>query len=579
MLEKFTKRFGILLPALVTIALVVTPIHLVLQFTGLHGMARSLLDCILLTAICAPPLYALDAASHKQNDAHLQLQVAALESTANGVVIVERSGRIVWANPALTEITGYSLNQLQGQNVDILHSRQYPRSFYDNVWKTTTRAGQVWRGEIVNNRKDGREYTEELTVTPVRNNAGEITHVVAIKQDVTERRQLEQQLRQAQKMEAVGLLSGGIAHDFNNLLGVIIGYSEILEERLEQNSDLHKSVEQIKKAGQRAVSLIRQLLAFSRQQVLAPRVLDLNTVVADTEKMLRRVIGEDVELIAALAPELGHVRADQGQIEQVIMNMAVNARDAMPEGGKLIIETMNADLDEEYALRHPPTVPGKYVMLVMTDTGIGMDEKVRSHIFEPFFTTKELGKGTGLGLSTVYGIVKQSGGYIWVESTLGRGSTFKIYLPQVADAVPQSQPRDVATSPLQGSETILLVEDEEPLRSLTCMTLEQGGYTVLEANGGSQAIEIARQHHGPIHLLLTDMVMPGMNGLAVAQNLMSIRPEMKVIYMSGYTNFTTRQQLDSEANFLPKPIMRDALLLKLHEVLNLQKELTANWSI
>ena len=579
MLEKFTKRFGILLPALVTIALVVTPIHLVLQFTGLHGMARSLLDCILLTAICAPPLYALDAASHKQNDAHLQLQVAALESTANGVVIVERSGRIVWANPALTEITGYSLNQLQGQNVDILHSRQYPRSFYDNVWKTTTRAGQVWRGEIVNNRKDGREYTEELTVTPVRNNAGEITHVVAIKQDVTERRQLEQQLRQAQKMEAVGLLSGGIAHDFNNLLGVIIGYSEILEERLEQNSDLHKSVEQIKKAGQRAVSLIRQLLAFSRQQVLAPRVLDLNTVVADTEKMLRRVIGEDVELIAALAPELGHVRADQGQIEQVIMNMAVNARDAMPEGGKLIIETMNADLDEEYALRHPPTVPGKYVMLVMTDTGIGMDEKVRSHIFEPFFTTKELGKGTGLGLSTVYGIVKQSGGYIWVESTLGRGSTFKIYLPQVADAVPQSQPRDVATSPLQGSETILLVEDEEPLRSLTCMTLEQGGYTVLEANGGSQAIEIARQHRGSIHLLLTDMVMPGMNGLAVAQNLMSIRPEMKVIYMSGYTNFTTRQQLDSEANFLPKPIMRDALLLKLHEVLNLQKELTANWSI
>jgi nitrogen-specific signal transduction histidine kinase/CheY-like chemotaxis protein len=413
----------------------------------------------------------------------------------------------------------------------------------------------------------------------VRNVRGEITHSVAIKQGVTERKQLEKQLRQAQKMEAIGLLSGGIAHDFNNLLGVIIGYSEILEDRLEQNSDLRKGVEEIKKAGQRAVSLIRQLLAFSRQQVLAPRVLNLNAVVADTEKMLQRLIGEDVQLTTVLASELWQVRADQGQIEQVIMNLAVNARNAMPEGGKLIIETRNVHLDREYILRHPPTVPGNYVMLVVTDTGIGMDEQTRSHIFEPFFTTKELGKGTGLGLSTVYGIVKQSGGYVWVESEPGLGSTFKVYLPQVAEAVPLSHPSDVATGPLQGSETILLVEDEEPLRTLTRMILEQGGYTVLEANGGSQAIEIARQHRGPIHLLLTDMVMPGMNGLAVAENLIPVRPEMKVIYMSGYTNFTTSQQLDSEAIFLPKPITRDALLLKLHEVLKLYKESTANSTI
>jgi nitrogen-specific signal transduction histidine kinase/ActR/RegA family two-component response regulator len=406
----------------------------------------------------------------------------------------------------------------------------------------------------------------------VRNEEGTLTHFEMIAEDITERRMLEAQLRQAQKMESVGRLAGGVAHDFNNMLGVILGYSEVLEDRLEQNPELRKHAEQIKKAGLHAASLTRQLLAFSRQQVLEPKVLNLNTVVAEMEKMLRRVIGEDIELATALDPQLGQVKADEGQIGQVIMNLAVNARDAMPDGGKLIIETRNMELDEEYALRHPPTVPGNYVMLVMTDTGIGMDIQTQAHIFEPFFTTKELGKGTGLGLATVYGVIKQSGGHIWVYSEPELGSTFTIYLPRVEQTVERKRTCDLATDSLHGSETVLLVEDEESLRTLTRTLLEQSGYTVLEAKGGSQAIEIARQHRGPIHLLLTDMVMPGMVGHEVADEVAPIRPEMRVIYMSGYVGFTPRGVLDSDESFLPKPFTQDTLLRKVHEVLNLQKE-------
>jgi len=292
--------------------------------------------------------------------------------------------------------------------------------------------------------------------------------------------------------------------------------------------------------------------------------------------MLRPLIGEDIELATALDPQLGQVKADEGQIGQVIMNLAVNARDAMPDGGKLIVETRNIELDEEYALRHPPTVPGNYVMLVMTDTGVGMDMQTQAHIFEPFFTTKEVGKGTGLGLATVYGVIKQSGGHIWVYSEPELGSTFTIYLPRVEQPVQRNRTSDLATDSLRGSETVLLVEDEESLRSLTRTLLERGGYTVLEAKNGGQAIEIARQYRGPIHLLLTDMVMPGMVGRELADEVASIRPEMRVIYMSGYMGFTPRGVLDSDASFLPKPFTQDTLLRKVHEVLSLQKEPAAS---
>lgn len=567
------KRLAIFLPTLAIVAVVEMLVMFLLPIAHLReGVVKNLLDSVLLIAVCAPLFYALDCIIHKQTDTQLQLRVAALESTANGVVITDRSGNIVWANPAFTAITGYSLNDVLGQNPRILRSRQHPRSFYENMWNTIL-AGQVWHGEIINSRKDGRQYTEEQTITPVRNDRGEITHFVAIKQDITERKQLDQQFRQAQKMEAVGRLAGGIAHDFNNLLSVIIGYSEIVEERLKPDDPLRAKIEVIKKAGQRGASLTRQLLVSSRRQALIPKVLDLNAVVADTEKMLQRLIGEDVELITVLASELGHVRADRGQIEQVIMNLAVNARDAMPEGGKLIIETKNANLDEEYALRHPPTVPGNYVMLVMIDTGIAMDEQTRSQIFEPFFTTKESGKGTGLGLSTVYAIVKQSGGYVWVYSELGEGTTFEIYLPQVQGEVEEERPSIGPNKLVKGTETILLVEDEEPLRKMTRDLLVENGYAVLEASDGLEALEIAQHHKGPIGLLLTDVVMPRMGGPALAKPLVVLHPEVKVLYMSGYAGYSdaARALVNSESELLPKPFTRDILLRKIREMLEVKK--------
>jgi len=391
---------------------------------------------------------------------------------------------------------------------------------------------------------------------------------LAIFRDITERKTLEKQMRQTQKMEAVGQLTGGIAHDFNNLLGVIIGYSEILEERLPAGDPLHKECLQIKKAGQSAASLTRQLLAFSRQQVLESKILDLNSIVRNVEKMLRRLIGEHIDLRTNLDPALGCVKADQGQIEQVIINLAVNARDAMGQGGKLVIETANVVLDEDYARRHQPQQPGPYILLSVADTGAGMDAETQSHIFEPFFTTKEVGQGTGLGLSTVYGVVRQSGGHIWVYSEPGQGTTFKIYLPRAGQMAGLQQPLPAPADALRGTETVLLVEDEEALRGLARSLLEASGYTVLEAGLPEAAFEIAKQHSGPIHLMLSDMVMPGMNGRSLAAKLAAVRPEMKVVFMSGYSGFTHAALADSKIALLAKPFTRETLLRKLRETLD-----------
>jgi two-component system, cell cycle sensor histidine kinase and response regulator CckA len=481
-------------------------------------------------------------------------------------------GRYLDVNESFLRITGYQREEVVGQTSMEVRFWKRPEDRVRLV-ESLRQQGSVRDLEITFLTKSGEERIALDSADVIE--VGGQKCIIAILKDITERKGLEKQLRQLQKMEAVGQLSGGIAHDFNNLLSVIIGYGEILEEKLEPNSNLRKTTREITNAGRRAASLTRQLLAFSRQQVLEPRVLSLNTVVGDMEKMLRRLIGEHIEVSSRLAADLGQVKADQGQIEQVIMNLAVNARDAMPHGGKLIIETRNIELDEEYALHHPPTVPGKYVELVMTDTGVGMDAQTQSHIFEPFFTTKELGKGTGLGLATAYGVVKQSGGYIWVYSEPSLGSTFKVYLPRVVEPVRQIAPDSVATAPVRGSETILLVEDEESLRTLTRTMLEQSGYTVLEANGGKEATEVARRHPHSIDLLLTDMVMPGMDGHAVARSLALERPEMKVVYMSGYAGFAHRGVPEAEDVLLSKPITRDALLRKLREILHLQKTPTA----
>ena len=382
---------------------------------------------------------------------------------------------------------------------------------------------------------------------------------------------LEVQFQQAQKLEAVGLLTGGVAHDFNNLLTTIIGNAELAIGEVGKDSPLHEFLEDIKGAGERAAALTRQLLAFSRKQILQPEVANLNEVLGNMDRMLRRVIQENIEIKTILSPDLGQVHVDIGQMEQILMNLAVNARDVMPEGGKLIFETSNAELDETYARTHISVTPGPYVMLAVTDTGIGMTKEVQAKIFEPFFTTKEKGKGTGLGLSTVYGIVKQSKGNIWVYSEPGKGSTFKIYLPRVEETVRiVEEPEEVAES-LQGSETILLVEDEKMVRDIALKILRNYGYTVLCAGDGEEALHICRHHQEPVQLMLTDVVMPGMSGRELAKRLEELHPEMKVLFMSGYTDnaIVHNGLLDKGIAFIPKPFTPVDLARKVREVLNL----------
>jgi PAS domain S-box-containing protein len=421
----------------------------------------------------------------------------------------------------------------------------------------------VWR----HRKKDGSIIEVEINSHPLLFEGGPAQLVLAV--DVTERRQLEAQLRQSQKMEAVGTLAGGIAHDFNNLLTTILGYSGLVLDRLESESSLREEIEEIQKAGERAANLTRQLLAFSRKQVLAPVVLDLNAVVADMEKMLGRLIGEDVALAAVLAPDLWRIRADAGQIEQVIVNLVVNARDAMPRGGKVTIETRNLDMDDSYIRTHSYVQPGEYVGFSVSDTGTGMDTETRTRIFEPFFTTKGPGKGTGLGLSTVYGIIKQSGGSIEVYSEPGWGTTFKVYLPRVLER--ETPVSTQARSPsVGGSETVLLVEDEEAVRRLARLVLEKMGYRVLEAASAEEAFSVATGHSGGIDLLLTDSVMPGMSGPDLARSLRPRRPEMRVLFMSGYTDdaIVRHGLLEPTEAFLQKPFTPDVLARKVRDVLD-----------
>ena len=389
--------------------------------------------------------------------------------------------------------------------------------------------------------------------------------------DRAENRRLEEQLRHSQKVEAIGRLAGGIAHDFNNLLTAIIGYSTIALTNLDENDPVSADILEIKKAGQRAATLTSQLLAFSRKQVLQPRVLNLNDVITNTDKMLRRLIGEDIELVTLLGADLDSVKADPGQIEQIIVNLAVNARDAMPQGGRLIIETTNIELDDEFSRKHVGIKPGPYVMLAVNDNGVGMDVDTQLHLFEPFFTTKEIGKGTGLGLSTVYGIVKQSGGSILVYSEPGEGTMFKIYLPRVAEKPEALEATSKGrTEKLSGTETVLVVEDEGPVRRLVQTILERNGYSVLEANNGEEALRLMARHEGPIHLLLTDVVLPKMSGPQLAQSMTTLHPGIRVLYMSGYADKASVQQglLNSSTAFLQKPFTPDALAGKVREVLS-----------
>ena len=485
-----------------------------------------------------------------------------------GIFLCGVDGKFVSVNPALVAMLGYqSEGDLLGVNLvkDIHCNPGGEEPLLDRYRQKGRIDGLLadWK------RKDGKPIRVRLSGRALLGEQGALEGFEVITEDVTERERLEEQLRQAQKMEAVGRLAGGIAHDFNNLLTIVTGYSQLLLERLDPSDALSGSVNEIRKAADRASSLTRQLLAFSRRQVLLPQVLDLNAVVGNVEKMLRRLIGEDIELATVLDPELGRVKADPGQIEQVIMNLAVNSRDAMPQGGKLTIETANVELDGEYLRRHVSVTPGPYVLLALSDTGCGMDEETQEHIFEPFFTTKEKGKGTGLGLATVYGIVKQSDGYIWVYSEPQRGTTFKVYLPRIADAVPAPETPEPASLPV-GSETILVVEDEEAVRPLVEGVLKSRGYKVLIASGGDEALKICADAPPPIHLLLTDVVMPKMGGVELAQRLAALHPETRVLYMSGYTDagIIHNGLLNPSSAFLQKPFTPDDLARKVREVLD-----------
>lgn len=489
-----------------------------------------------------------------------------------GICRCDSAGQLLDVNPALLAVLGYSSAQ---ELVEKHLGSLYEDTHHWFELADYLRSAAPFNGLIAEwKRKDGSSTVVRISGRAVNGDKEKSFELFA--EDVTERRALEQQLRQSQKMEAVGRLAGGIAHDFNNLLMVISGYSEFLLDRLGPDPALRGPAQEIAGAAQRASSLTRQLLAFSRKQMLAPKILDLNDVVTENLKMLTRMIGEDIDLVMIPAAALGAVRADAGQIEQVIMNLAVNARDAMPSGGKFTIETSNVTLNEEYSHFHAPLQPGDYVMLAISDNGLGMDSETQSHIFEPFFTTKGP-KGTGLGLSTVYGIVKQSGGYIWVYSEPSKGTTFKIYLPRVAERAEVAQvvlPAEATiTDPAfteQGTETILLAEDEANLRYLARQFLEKQGYKVIEAADGVAAMQIAVAHEGVIHLLLTDVIMPGMNGRELAQRITEIRPNTKVLYMSGYTENVIGHNgtLDAGVRLLQKPFTLRDLKGKVREVLD-----------
>jgi len=490
-----------------------------------------------------------------------------VQSSVYGIYRSSLEGRFLDINPALITMLGYRDPEevlLLDPEKDVFVYADEHRRLIDAFRKT----GRLDGLEVKWKRKDGSAITVRISGQAVTSEDEPADVLEAIAEDVTERRALEDQFRQAQKMEAVGRLAGGVAHDFNNLLMVISGYAEVILSKIDLDHPLHEKGRAIQQAADRASILTRQLLAFSRKQLLELKVVDLNAIVSDMERLLRPLIGENVELIARLAPNAGYTRADAGQIEQVLMNLVVNAKDAMPNGGKLTIETQNVVVDESHRGGQTFIRPGNYVLLSVSDSGMGMDKETQSRIFEPFFTTKEKGKGTGLGLSTVYGIVKQSGGYVMVQSEVGHGSSFHIYLPQV-EGTAEKRALPVAGAAAGGTETILLVEDEESVRQLVRDTLESNGYRVVEAENGEAGLQAAAAHSGNIDIVITDVVMPGMGGREMAQQLAKVRPETKVLYLSGYTEDAILNEgtIERGTAFLQKPFTLQSLSRKVREVL------------
>ena len=511
-----------------------------------------------------------DAHAFDSGDAVTRTRLAAIvQSSKNAIISKDLDGVILTWNPAAEHIFGYTAAEMIGQSI----FRLIPPALHDEERSILERLAV---GETIDDyettrvRKDGTLVTIELSASPIRDGDGKLVGASAVKRDVTQERSLEAQLRQAQKMDAVGQLAGGIAHDFNNLLSVILAYGQMVAEGLPRESPFRESLEEIVKAGTRAAELTGQLLSFSRRQVMDLRVVNLNDVLVDVESMLRRMVGEDVEFDIVLSAEPVRCRADTAHLGQVLMNLAVNARDAMPDGGKLIIEIGTAELDDDYVKTHADARPGPHAMISVTDTGCGMSPETQARIFDPFFTTKPDGRGTGLGLSTVYGIVKQIGGNVWVYSEVGQGTTIKVYLPRTQE--PEAALGDHAAPAVhkRGTETILLVEDDDQVRKLVRDLLMRAGYRVLDAARGGEALVISERLAEPIHLLLTDVVMPWMTGRELSDRLLEMRPAMRVIHMSGYAEraIVKHGVLDPGINYLAKPITAPAVLAKVREVLD-----------
>ena len=524
-----------------------------------------------MSAVCqAIELYCQDRQRQKA-DGMLRKMWRAVEQTADLVVITDRTGIMEYVNPAFETLTGYSSEEAIGRTLRILKSKQQVPGLYQEMWRTIL-SGETFRGTVVNRKKNGETFLAEKTITPLRDAEQRITHFISTDRDITERHRLEAQLERAQRMDAIGRLAGGVAHDFNNLLMVISAYAELMLESLAVEHPLRRNVTEIMTAAGRATDLTRQLLAFGRKQMQLLRVLDLNTVITEISRMLPRLIGEDIQLVIVPGDDLGRVKVDPVQIEQVVMNLAANARDAMPRGGRLTIETANIQLDEEYSHRRSVVPAGDYVVLTVTDLGLGIAPEHMAHIFEPFYTTKEVGKGTGLGLATVYGIVKQNSGFIWVYSEAGLGTTFKIYLPRVWEqsVAPLLSPLEKAP---RGSETLLLVEDEAAVRKSEEEFLSLSGYTVLDAKDGEHALRVAREYAGTIHLMISDVVMPHMGGAELADQLAAARPLMRVLFVSGYAESTVLQHgaIDVTSRFLQKPFTLRSLARKIREVLGAEE--------
>ncbi|MFW6012371.1 MAG: PAS domain S-box protein [bacterium] len=510
-----------------------------------------------------------DLTSRKEAELVNQRLLAAIEQSAEAVVITDTEGSVQYVNPAFEEQTGYTRDEALGRNSRILKSGEEDEAFYQEMWQTLL-AGRTWQGRMVNRRKDGTLYTEQATISPVRDASGQIVNFVSVERDVTHEHHLESQLLQAQKMESIGRLAGGVAHDFNNMLGVITGYAELALQEAVPDSAVYRMLGQIQQAAERSAELTSQLLAFARRQPATPRVLDLDETISPMLQMLRRLIGESIELEWRPQAGVWPVEIDPVQLVQILTNLVVNARDAIGEVGRITIATANAELDRAYCTEHPGLVPGSYAMLTVSDDGCGMDPDVAERIFEPFFTTKHHAEGTGLGLAVLHGIVRQNDGLIQVYSEPGRGTTFRIYLPRhdgSARAVVEGAQPVVER---RGTETVLVVEDEEALLGLITTLLEGLGYTVLSAGSPSRALELVRDHSGAVELLLTDVVLPGMSGTDLWREIQRFQPGLKCLFMSGYTSHVVAQLggTEDDVHFLQKPFTADSLSSALRETLD-----------